>query len=97
MEYQLEQFVRKIESPVVCRIDDKELYFKSGEELAHHKFDRKYDIYTIQIHDNKVLLLLREQSSPQINSVGEELVATLNWIEDHKNTYGKEPNLFDGA
>lgn len=95
--FKIDQFVSKIKAPIVCKADGKELSFASGEELAAHDFDKYYLIDSVEIEDGKAVLMLRERSIPMINSIGEELVAGEDWIREHKERFGMEPNMFDGA
>ncbi len=43
------------------------------------------------------MLNLIEKATPIINSIGDELVSEEDWINEHKERFGKEPNLFDGV
>lgn len=95
--FKIEQFVAKIKAPVVCKIDDGELAFESGSELAEHTFEKYYLIESIEIDGGKVVLKLRERNALKINSVGEEIVPEGDWLKEHKERFGVEPNLFDGA
>ncbi len=47
MKYAIEQFVKKINAPLVCRFDDQELSFDDGKDLAKHWFDKKYEVDSI--------------------------------------------------
>lgn len=97
MKYITEQFVRKTESPILCRFDGKEMSFDSGAGLANYQFDKKYEVDTVSLEEGKIVIALKESVSLAISSVGEELVQTEDWIKEHKERYGVEPNLFDGA
>jgi hypothetical protein len=97
MKYVIEQFVMKIKAPIVCKYDGKETSFDSGEELAAYQFDKRYNVDTVTIEEDKVVITLAELATPNINSVGDEQVSGEDWIEEHKRRFGKEPNLFDGA
>lgn len=97
MTFKIEQFVSKIKAPIVCRIDDEELSFADGEELAAHTFDNYYFIDTVEIEDGKAVLTLTARTAPAISSVGDELVTTEDWIKEQKELYDTVPNLFDGV
>lgn len=97
MKYVTEQFVKKINAPIVCRFDDHELSFDKGEDLAGHQFDKRYAVDHISIESGHIVVNLKECPVPDISSGGEELVSTEDWIKEHKERFGVEPNLFDGA
>ena len=56
MTYRIEHFVRKIKAPIVCRMDNEELSFSDGEELAVCTFDKYYIIDSVE----SVLLATRQ-------------------------------------
>lgn len=97
MTYRIDQFVKKIKAPIVCKFDDQELSFENGEKLAEHVFEKYYLIDSVEIEDGKAVLILTERVVPSINSIGDEIVPGEDWIKEHKEKYGVEPNLFDGA
>lgn len=84
--YKIDPIVSKIKASIVCKVEDKELSFATGEELAAYTFEKPYLIATIEINDNKARITLKER----YGSEG-------NWIKEHVETYGHEPNMFDGA
>ena len=72
MTYRIEQFVRKIESPVTVRIGDKEIHFASGIELADHEFERNYEIINIKAVDSNIEIVLAEKYTKEpFNYAGE--------------------------
>ncbi len=72
MTYRVEQFVRKIESPVTVSIGDKELYFASGNEIAGYEFERNYEIINIQAVDSTAEIVLAEKNTKEpFNYAGE--------------------------
>ena len=97
MTYRIEQFVKKINAPIVCKAKDKEFSFDSGAELAAYEFDKHYQIDSVEIKDSKAILNLSVFVTPDINSIGEETVPGTDWIKEHVERFGKEPNLFDGV
>lgn len=97
MKYVTEQFVKKIKVDLVCRFDDHELCLENGEALAAYQFDRKYVVDTISMEEGRIIVNLMECPVPEMSSVGEELMATEDWMNEHKERFGVEPNLFDGA
>lgn len=96
-KHHTEQFVSKIKAPIVCRFDGKELSFEDGEALAAHQFEKRYGIKSIEVEDGKAVVYLQEKPVPNINFVGEEIVSGDDWIQEHIEKFGKEPNLFDGV
>ena len=58
MTYRIEHFVRKIKAPIVCRMDNEELSFSDGEELAVYTFDKYYIIDSVEIEGGKAVLTL---------------------------------------
>lgn len=42
MTNMIDQCVKLIKAPIVCRVGGKELAFASGEELAAHDFEKYY-------------------------------------------------------
>lgn len=84
--YKIDPIVSKIKAPIICKAEDKELSFTTGETLAAYTFEKIYLIDAIEINDNKVIITLKERSE----SDGK-------WIKEHVETYGHEPNLFDGV
>lgn len=97
MTYKIDQFVKIIKAPIVCKIDGKELAFANGEEFVAHDFEKYYLIDSIEVEDGKAALLFSERVTPNINSIGDESVPGEDWIKEHKERFGKEPNLFDGV
>ena len=75
MKYKIEQFVAKINAPIVCRFDGEELSFENGKDLAEYQFDKRYEITELTIEDGKVIACLSEQPVPNMNWVGEEAVS----------------------
>ena len=97
MKYNTEQFVKVINSPIICKFDGQELTFEDGKAMAAYEFDKKTDVISITIEDGKAVVELKERPVPNINYIGEEAIHGDDWIEEHKKKYGVEPNLFDGA
>ena len=84
--YKIDPIMSKIKAPVICKAEDKELSFTTGEDLAVHTFEKPYLIDAIEINDNKAVITLKERSGSEGN-----------WMKEHVETYGHEPNMFDGA
>ncbi len=75
MKYVTEQFVRKINAPIICMFDGEELTFENGEALASYEFDKRYIVDSVSIDNGKAVVKLSELPVPNINWVGEEAVS----------------------
>ena len=80
----IDQFVKKINAPIICKFDDLEMTFEDGDTLAAYEFEKNYDIVCVSVEDGKVVVELKEHSAPNINSIGNEKVSGTDWIEEHK-------------
>lgn len=89
--FMIEQFVKKIKVPIVCKLENSELSFENGEELAVYTFDNYYLINSIEIDGGKAVITLQERMTSKNNSVGDD------WSNDHVERFGHEQNMFDGA
>ena len=73
MTYKVEQFVRKISSPIIVKIGIEELHFNDGSELAEYKFDRSFVITDLSAKESTVAITLAENENiNDTNWVGEE-------------------------
>ena len=73
MTYKIDQFVRKISSPVKVLIDDKILEYENGETLAEYVFDKKYSVADLRAEGSDVIITLAENEHiNDTNWVGEE-------------------------
>lgn len=72
--YVTEQFVSRINAPVICRGAGEELSFESGEALAAYQFEKHYRVEYIDIEDGKVVVNLKEIPNANVNWVGSEEV-----------------------
>lgn len=72
MTYKIEQFVRKIKSPITIITVDKKLHFDSGKKLADYEFDRKYEVINLTAVGSAIEMTLAEKKSNEpFNYVGE--------------------------
>ena len=62
MSYVLEEFVARIESPVICRVEGRESKYRNGEDLARTRFDRPYFVSAITAGTDAVILELMENT-----------------------------------
>lgn len=73
-----ELFLRKIQAPILCKIDDDLKEFANGTELAETSLKKAYEISEIRVVDNKIELSLRKKkealSLMVMNWVGEEAI-----------------------
>lgn len=105
-----ESFVRKISTPVVCRINDKEKEYKNGASFSETALDKPYEVDSIEAVDGKVVIVLKEkysaaESDVLINWIGEEAVISTRfqsprcdnedeWVKSYKRDFGEEPSFF---
>ncbi|MBR6101909.1 MAG: hypothetical protein IKP95_05740 [Ruminococcus sp.] len=72
MTYRIEQFVRKISSPVIVKTNTEEKHFKNGSELADYSFDRRYIVTDICTNGQNIIITLAENDNiNDTNWVGE--------------------------
>ena len=73
MTYKIEQFVAKIESPVVAVIEDKQMEFADGKALAETTFSKLFRIESLTARGDKVVVKLVENDRlNDTNWTGEE-------------------------
>ena len=73
MTYRVEQFVRKIKSPVTVKIGDKSILFPDGERLAEASFDEPLLIGSLTAEDNRIIIqLVKNDKLNDVNWIGEE-------------------------
>ena len=73
MTYRVEQWVRKIKSPVTVRIGEKSISFSNGEELADASFGEPLVIDSVLAEDSKIIIkLVKNSKTNDVNWVGEE-------------------------
>ena len=73
MTYKVEQFVAKIESPVVAVIEDKQMEFVDGKALAETAFSKLFRIESLTARGSKVYVKLVENDRlNDTNWTGEE-------------------------
>ena len=73
MTYRIEQWVRKITSPVMVKIGDENIKMADGKQLAERSFDRSYLISEVRALDDMILIVLVENDKTNdITWVGEE-------------------------
>ena len=73
MTYRVEQFVAKIESPVIAVIEDKQMEFADGKALADTSFSKLFRIESLTARGNKVFVKLVENNRlNDTNWTGEE-------------------------
>lgn len=73
MTYRIEQFVRKITSPVIVKTGKDFVQYSNGEELANAEFSEQMSIINISAEDNKVIIeLVKNDRVNDVNWIGEE-------------------------
>ena len=73
--YVTEQFVSRINAPVICRGAGEELSFENGEALATYMFEKRYRVERIDIEEGKAVVNLKEIPDANVNWVGNEEVS----------------------
>ena len=63
MTYRVEQFVAKIESPVVAVMEDKQMEFADGKVLAEMAFSKLFRIESLTARGGKVIIKFVENDS----------------------------------
>ena len=77
MTYRVEQWVRKITSPIIARINDKELSFDNGDLFANSfTADKPVVIHSISASDGKITVELIEN----------KIINDTSW-SDKENSY----------
>ena len=72
LTYRVEQFVKKISSPIIVKIGNEEMHFKNGSELAEYKFDSSCVITDLSAKESTVVITLAENENiNDTNWVGE--------------------------
>ena len=73
MTYRVEQFVAKIESPIVAVIEDKQMEFADGRALADTSFSKLFRVESMTARGDKVFVKLVENDRlNDTNWTGEE-------------------------
>ena len=73
MTYRVEQWVRKITSPIIVKIGDKSMIMSNGEQLADYAFDKYYCVSEVSVIDDKIIIVLVENSRVNDTTwIGEE-------------------------
>ena len=54
MTYRVEQWVRKITSPIVVEYNRQALYFDNGKELAEHEFGHSVIVANVMAYDKSI-------------------------------------------
>ncbi|MBQ9461314.1 MAG: hypothetical protein IJU51_05270 [Clostridia bacterium] len=58
MTYKIEQWVRKITSPIVVEYNRQALYFDNGKELAEHEFDHSVIVGNVMAYDKSIYIMV---------------------------------------
>ena len=73
MTYRVEQWVRKIKSPVTVRIGENAISYPNGENLADDSFSEPLVIDSVLAEDSKIIIkLVKNSNINDVNWVGEE-------------------------
>lgn len=75
MTYKLEGFIKKIESPIICVFDNREVEFADGVALSEQSFDKYWLVDSISVKDRNIVLIMKEnQNINDVEWIGEEAV-----------------------
>ena len=75
------KILEKIESEVICIIEDKQYQYTNGKE-AYQQLTNNYSITSIKAFNNQII----------INLIPKEI--NEDWQEDYKKQFGEEPSFF---
>lgn len=75
------KILEKIESEVICIIDDKQYQYTNGKE-AYQQLTNNYSTTSIKAFNNQII----------INLIPKEI--NEDWQEDYKKQFGEEPSFF---
>ena len=75
------KILEKIDSEVICIIDDKQYQYTNGKE-AYQQLTNNYSITSIKAFNNQII----------INLIPKEI--NEDWQEDYKKQFGEEPSFF---
>lgn len=85
----LKKILSLIAGTVTCVINGDNKTFATGQE-ALQKLDEKHIIKSIYAEGGAVFLVLEEDGA-----IANDIDA--DWVKEHIEKYGVEPNLFDGV
>ena len=77
------KILEKIESEVICIIDDKQYQYTNGKEAYQH-LTNNYSITSIKAFNNQIIINL----NPKENNKEQD------WQEEYKKQFGVEPSFF---
>lgn len=77
------KILEKIESKVICVIDDNQYQYVNGKE-AYQQLSNNYFITSIKAFNNQIIINLK-----QLENNKEQ-----DWQKDHKKQFGEEPSFF---
>lgn len=60
MSFYLDNEVRKIQSPIILSIGDREMNFENGEALSVYRFEKRYAIDAVSAQDNRIVITLKD-------------------------------------
>lgn len=89
MNCELKNVLSLIAGTVTCVVNGNRESFASGKK-ALENLDGKYIIKSIYAEDSTVFVVLEKDET-----VANDMDA--DWVKEHIEKYGVEPNLFDGA
>lgn len=73
-----EAMVKKIKTPILCKIEDDLREFSDGSEFATTVFEKPYEVAEITVVENKIFISLKERQDAivitPVKWIGEEAI-----------------------
>lgn len=60
MSFYLDNEVRKIMSPIILCVGEREINFENGEALSEHCLEKRYAIDAVSAQDNRIVITLKD-------------------------------------
>ena len=89
MNFRVKEIAEKINGSFLCIVDGEIKECATAEELCSSLQDNCV-VSSISVQDGKILLTISADKT-----VKNDMNA--DWVKEHKEKYGVEPNPFDGA
>ena len=93
VSYKIKEILDLIKCPVICIVNREEREYVTGEKAYADMLKR--DVVQGKNLEYKILGVVISLEKNLSDSVSADMNAA--WIQEHKEKYGVEPNLFDGV
>ena len=77
------KILEKIESKVICIIDDKRYLYSNGKE-AYQQLSNNNSIKSIKAFNNQIIIQLEQK----------DITTNSKWEKDYIKQFGEEPSFF---